>query len=435
MVRKIAGSLIVLMSLSAAGFAAEDPTPLVPSASTPKSGRGSKLHLGLGGLRDYALTARTMRSQGLAAPELAANPALRVVNDMVVVDAVASGDANALGASLQALGMQNVQVNGRVVSGLMPFAAMDAAENLTSMKFMRPALVGKNVGLVTSQGDLAMHANTARGTFSVNGTGVKVGVMSDSYNCLGGAATGVSTLDLPSGVTVLKDISPCTGTTDEGRAMMEIVHDVAPGSPLSFYTAYGGQADFANGIKALASDGAKVIVDDVFYYAEPYFQDGIIAQAVDYVKGNGVAYFSSAGNQADHSYEAAFLSGGASPFVQAPGTAHNFNHTPGPADIYQRFTMPSNSSVAIVLQWDSPFGSVGGTGSPNDVDISLLNDPPTTWIGGSTSNNIGGDPVEVLQINCGAGGGCAANLMITLYNGPAPGKLKYIYYGRFTPEH
>ena len=59
------------------------------------------------------------------------------------------------------------------------------------------------------------------------------------------------------------------------------MHDVAPGAAISFHTAFNGEFDFADGIIELQKKGADVIVDDVFYYAEPFFSDGAIAQAVD----------------------------------------------------------------------------------------------------------------------------------------------------------
>src|SRR6202030_3283071 len=91
---------------------------------------------------------------------------------------------------------------------------------------------------------------------------------------------------------------------DEGRAMLQIVHDVAPGASLAFYTAENGEAAFANGIAALAANAhAKVIVDDVGYFDEPFFQDGVIAQAIDTVVAQGVAYFSAAGNDGSDAYE------------------------------------------------------------------------------------------------------------------------------------
>ena len=95
--------------------------------------------------------------------------------------------------------------------------------------------------------------------------------------------TDVSTGDLPSSVNVLEEARPIAWTTaqptqlpftDEGRAMLQIVHDVAPGASLAFYTAENSEADFASGIGALAAAGAKVIADDIGYFDEPFFQDG-----------------------------------------------------------------------------------------------------------------------------------------------------------------
>ena len=89
--------------------------------------------------------------------------------------------------------------------------------------------------------------------------------------------------------------------------MLQIVHDLAPKAKLGFATANGGQLSFANNIRALAGDPtapnyragfkADVIVDDIIYLDEPFFQDGIVAQAVDEVVAKGVSYFSSAGNR------------------------------------------------------------------------------------------------------------------------------------------
>jgi subtilisin family serine protease len=161
-----------------------------------------------------------------------------------------------------------------------------------------------------SQGDRSLRSDRARRDFGVNGRGVRVGVLSDSYDCAPGAfqegapftraAQDIASGDLPRDVLLLKDLdtAPSNDCSDEGRAMMQIIHDVAPGSPLAFYTAFVSQEDFAAGIRALAKAGSKVIVDDIIYYAEPMFEDGIIAQAVDDVYKNGVAYFSSAGNDA-----------------------------------------------------------------------------------------------------------------------------------------
>src|SRR5882672_8391693 len=122
--------------------------------------------------------------------------------------------------------------------------------------------------------------------YGFTGAGVKVGILSDSFDTGPGSyATDISTGDLPAGAQIIAD-SP--SGTDEGRAMAQIVHDVAPGASIAFATANGGESAFANHIRALANAGAKVIVDDVAYFTEPMFQDGLVAQA-DVVRKGALA--------------------------------------------------------------------------------------------------------------------------------------------------
>src|SRR6201999_4517182 len=94
---------------------------------------------------------------------------------------------------------------------------------------------------------------------------------------------------------------------DEGRALAQIVHDIAPGASIMFSTAYETQAAFANSIINLANHGAKVIVDDISYFSEPAYQDGVIAQAIAKVKAMGVTYVSAAGNDADNGFESPYV--------------------------------------------------------------------------------------------------------------------------------
>jgi uncharacterized protein YjbI with pentapeptide repeats len=61
----------------------------------------------------------------------------------------------------------------------------------------------------------------------------------------------VASGDLPAGVVVLEE-GPCPAT-DEGRGMMEIIHDIAPGASQAFHTALEGQASLAQGIIDLAN--------------------------------------------------------------------------------------------------------------------------------------------------------------------------------------
>jgi subtilisin family serine protease len=378
---------------------------------------------------------------GTAAVFSSDDPLVIMVDDRVVVDAVASGNADVLKSDLVSLGMQNAVAFGRIVSGELPIAAIPAAAALTSLNFVRPAAAMTNTGKVTSQGDHAIRADAARTMFGLDGSGVTVGVLSDSFNCLGGAAGDVASGDL-STVNVISEISSCTGATDEGRAMLQIVHDVAPGASLSFASAFNGQASFAANIQALKAAGAKVIVDDVIYLAEPFFQDGIIAQAAANVVAGGSAYFSAAGNDDRQSYESAFRPGdsfadGAIPSgPSAPhffgGIAHNFNSSGG-KDQFQSITIPGRATVTFILQWDSPFFSVSGApGTPNDVDMYILNSSATQILAGSAFNNIGGDAVEIFSFTNNSMTPVSVNIMIVKFSGANPGLIKYIRMGPAT---
>ena len=364
-----------------------------------------------------------------------------VAGDRVVVDVTADGDVRALEAALAGLGLRHSAVFGRIVSGELPIAAIPALPNVAGLRLARPSYAMRRAGAVTSQGDHAMNADGARSAYGVRGTGIQVGVLSDSFDCLSGASGGVTSGDLPT-VTVLQEILDCRDGTDEGRAMAEVVHDVAPGASLSFATAFNGIASFANNILALRANGARVIVDDIFYFEEPMFQDGILAQAVDTVVSQGAAFFSAAGNDARQSYESAFRAGptltqGSIPSaLGAPhffgGVAHNFAPS-GPADVMQRVTIPSGSTLTIALQWDQPFVSVsGGAGSQNDLDIYILDAAGTQVVGGGDNfDNIGGDASEMLDFT-NTGPTADFNIMITSYGPhPVPGFIKYIH---FSPD-
>jgi hypothetical protein len=67
------------------------------------------------------------------------NPLVRLVDDRVIVDAVASGDANVLKSDLEALGMQQAVAFGRIVSGQLPIPAIRSMAELPSLNSARAA--------------------------------------------------------------------------------------------------------------------------------------------------------------------------------------------------------------------------------------------------------------------------------------------------------
>jgi hypothetical protein len=192
------------------------------------------------------------------------------------------------------------------VSGYYPIANLLKLNSLPQLiNYARPVYPSiNNGGLTTTQGDLSIGGGLVRGGYLVEGEGVKVGVISNSYNTLGRADSDVYAGDLPEGVVVLKEYPGIS--TDEGRAMMQIVHDIAPKAQLYFRTGSISPDDFALGVQELQQAGCDIIVDDVTYITEPFFRDGVVSRAVDAVASQGVSYFTSAGNFGSKSYEGVF---------------------------------------------------------------------------------------------------------------------------------
>ena len=155
-----------------------------------------------------------------------------------------------------------------------------------------------------------MNIGAARAANHVDGSGETIGILSDSFDTASlpfpdHAAHDVAYGELPgpgnpcghpTPVEVLSDFDN-SAATDEGRAMAQAAHDLAPGASLAFATSEGGELAFANQITALRTQAhASVLVDDVVYPNEPFFQDGPVANAARAATVAGVPYFSSAGN-------------------------------------------------------------------------------------------------------------------------------------------
>jgi hypothetical protein len=246
--------------------------------------------------------AYALKGSGKVAAELLLQASGAPKGDAVVSALAQPGQGPQLLAQLNALGLEHGAAAGRLVTGRLPLSAVRHLDTLASLHSIRPSHAlfhaagdpgARRQGSIVSQGDTEMHAAAARTRFQIDGSGVKVGVLSDSYNCSNGNTVGdpltgtpalLQAADLPLDVQVLAD-SPCSLTGfllfGEGRAILEVIHDLAPGASLAFHTGEGGAAAMANGIRALADAGASVIVDDITYLDEPAYQDGgVISDAV-----------------------------------------------------------------------------------------------------------------------------------------------------------
>jgi hypothetical protein len=173
-------------------------------------------------------------------------------------------------------------------SAFVPMGSMDtlgAASGVGSVSLSYRPMV--NAGLVQSQGTKVIGSDVVN-TGGLKGMGITVGILSDSFDKSSAASTNAwkdrSTGDLPLTMKLVNDFGGTAIVNDEGRAMAQIVHDVAPNADLCFETAFSGKSAFASNIRDLRTNPlcqADVIVDDVSYLDEPFFADGQLAQAVD----------------------------------------------------------------------------------------------------------------------------------------------------------
>jgi Subtilase family len=277
----------------------------------------------------------------------------------------------------------------------------------------RPAT---NVGAVTQQGVVQHRVNLLPA--NLDGTGITIGVLSDSYNTAANFnATGlpltireaqdIASCDLPGPgnpcgntqpVVVLDEFGtfPNASAIDEGRAMAQLIHDIAPKARLGVASAFNGDVAFANNIRALAGVqglpnsrpdfAAQIIVDDVQYFNEGMFADTVIAQAVDDVTALGVSYFSSAGNTPPtqgYASDVRIVAAGPGAIVGTNinlagvpaalygGGFHNFR-SDGGQDIAQTLNLGSVAGrrLRMTMQWDDPYDVI-----PPVLGALILNQP------------------------------------------------------------
>lgn len=334
------------------------------------------------------------------------NPILKIENSTVVVEGVAK-DPQALMNRLASLGATDIR-GGAVFSARVPISKLGALAKDAALHSARPALAKAWQSdpppgpPVFSQGDHSLRSDAARTDFSVDGSGIRIGALSDSFGAnpdpfIPGTPTTTVAEDQANGdLPVDLDVLADAGGSDEGRAMMQLMYDVAPGSSMAFHTAFDSYFDFACGIMELGGintfgafnacfgfngeydpavggtspDPSRVIADDVIYFSEPMFSDGAIAQAVDTVYAAGIPYFSSAGNNARLSYEADYREvedfgnngnnlnrskgGGQGPNLIR---VHDFDEGDDDDSTQTVRIFPSGGQAVIVFafQWDQPF--------------------------------------------------------------------------------
>ncbi len=365
----------------------------------------------------------------------------------VEIDATGTGSTATYVAALQGLGMFVVATDPKVniVEGFIPVASLpqlaSQAQTLNAVPVYAPH--ANFVGVANNQADATLNAPAARAAFGVDGTGQKIGVLSTSVSeYAGGLADSVRTGDLPPNVQVIQDYPAGPPTTpmipnfrtDEGRAMLEQIHDIAPGAQLGFATAFIGPVSFANNIRALFQAGYTTIVDDAGYFLDAFYQTGEIQNAINEVVAQGATYLSSAGNQGDSGYSSQFRGVNATVTGVSPTAGRYMNFDPTGATSTPTIGINVYTAGKVVMQFDQPFNTSGGNGVTSNIELDILDQAGNLVTSGRTNTVAQQMPMQLTDATLAPG---LYQVAIKVNSGADPGHVVFYAAGNsgFSVDH
>ena len=366
----------------------------------------------------------------------------------------------------------------RRVQARVPASRLMAVAQLPFVDEIRlPSYARRRIGAATSEGDAILHADAVRG-LSLDGTGVRVGVISDGIkgvfatgctNCGGVDGGPIGSSDLPAAAGVrnasgvltsvtagivarsfasnsdLEGTPPAScafqGAGAEGTALLEIVHDLAPGAKLSFAN---GDTDleFNQAVNFLAASN-DVVLDDIGFFGLPYDgTSGVSANTAAALNNASFpirAYFTSVGNDADEHYLGTYTDSGVDGTtisgIATSGRLHLFQRTADTTDVlglgaqpYNVIRLPQNGEVAIFLTWNDAFGA-----SSNNYDLYLVRQSTGAVVASSRSPQNGRqDPVEIIDYVNNTGAADTFRIVVQNVNNAAQAKQLNLF--SFQPE-
>jgi hypothetical protein len=288
-----------------------------------------------------------------------------------------------------------------LVSATVPSDKLDAVAALDWVSALRPALrPAVDVGPTTAEGVQLHRADKAQAR-GLTGRGQKIGVISLDADHL---ADAVAAGELPPDVQVLQQGSY---VNDEGTAMMEIIHDLAPGAKLAFASTLDTNADYFEAFHVLANAGVTMIAEDIALDDEPVFQQGLGAATAEALARHGIWVSSSSGN----------LGTSHAPRVTAVGTGKGPDGVTGPytgcpkdpgnvvklrgSDTTYDLSLQPGAGIMPTLQWSEPRAiyPTAGQGGFTDLNLYVMDSTGTKCLASSTgvqANGVG-DTIEQLQ--------------------------------------
>ena len=328
---------------------------------------------------------------------------------------------------LKAAGLQiGANFQGLVSGSISPQKLLNLA-NLNVVSTVHP-YIRPITRAVQGEGVASLRVDILReATPGFDGTGVKIGVISDSFALASDATPLIEDIDgdgimeimgtdsqlageLPAAVELIEEATEeyRPDASDEGRGMAEIVHEMVPGSEIAFHTAFNGLANWAEGIVQLAEAGCKVIVDDVVYLTMPVYQDGEVSKAIQQVAEEyDAVYLTAAGNAFDQCFETAYRDidpdNDDGPWSKIPKGNDFHNWGARTNTEYLNVAIPPNGSTRITLAWENPFSGTLGPGASTDYDLYVFDsDYNIIELSDTTQGDEDGpmgDPYEFLGVS------------------------------------
>lgn len=340
---------------------------------------------------------------------------------------------DAFQSAVAQLGMNIVATNNRdlLVDGRIPLYKilnLPGVDGFSTATFVPKAMTRS--GSVQNQGVPVMGIPQFIQKTGANGSGITIGVISDSANAVAPGVTGsINSGDLPGNTTILSD-DPAG--SDEGRAMMEVAYDAAPGSAMAFSAGGSTPQTFANSIYNLANFGCRVITDDLVFFTQPLFNDGRVSQAAQTVSDNGVVYTSAFGNDQDWGWQANWAATTGTVGLGVNSVTGTFMNL-GRGDYLQNLTIPTGGSFTLAFQWDAAYLEGGSTlpnyQVPNNLDAYLIDLTTGQIVASSTSINQNTDQACEIFSYQNASTNTSFAMAFQLVSGPAPTRLAWINYG------
>ena len=296
-----------------------------PAREDPKSKLTSQLSRLADAEREARVAGRAVSASDLSAlpPDIRSLITTRLLrideagNVQVYAQVAGSLDEARIGIAELGGEVERIDAQTGIIQAQIPIDRLEAAGSAPAIgRIRRPDYPLRNTGSVTTAGDTVLRASLARFNYPVTGAGTRVGVISDGVE---GLSLSKASGNLPASVNyttcnVVPQSPISAGAGAEGTAMLEIVHDLAPGAELWFghfgYGFGGTSLDFQAAVNCLAAN-TDVVVDDIgFFNNGPYNGNGPVSvNASNARNGSGPirAYVNAVGNQALSHYQETYV--------------------------------------------------------------------------------------------------------------------------------